>query len=98
MKGLFIVRKRVMESPRANESAAGRVLQQLAAFDRAKESLQQVYQQLATAADDVTKLYTKIQDGTESFIHNWNDAHPHQRIQRCRFAESNSACLRFTTS
>ena len=90
MTGLFIVRKRVTESSSATE------LQQLAALDRVRDSLQQVCQRLATAADHATKLYTKIQEGTESFIGNWNAAHPDQRIQRCRGAESNSACLRYT--
>ena len=86
------------ESSRATESAAGRLLQQLAALDRARDSLQQLCQRLATAADHATKLYTKIQERTESFIGNWNAAHPDQRIQRCRGAESNSACLRYTTN
>ena len=98
MTGLFIVRKRVTESSSAMESAAGRLLQQLAALDRARDSLQQLCLRLATAADHATKLYTKIQERTESFIGNWNAAHPDQRIQRCRSAESNSACLRYTTN
>ena len=98
MTGLFIVKKRVTESSSATESAAGRVLQQLAALDRARDSLQQACQWLATAADRATKLDTKIQQGTESVMGNWNAAHPDQRMQRCRGAESNSACLRYTTN
>jgi hypothetical protein len=67
MTGLFVVRKRVTESSSATESAAGRALQQLAALDRARDSLQQACQWLATAAGSANKLYTKIQQGAESF-------------------------------
>ena len=96
MTGLYIVRKRVPDAARASDSTAARALQRLAALDGARDSIEQVCQLIATAVDRATKLRTKIQEGTEKFIGNWNTVHPDQMIRRCRGAESNGACLRYT--
>jgi hypothetical protein len=98
MTGLFVVRRRVQEAATDSRSAAGRALQQLVALDRVEDCIRQVCQRLAIAADCATRLHTKIQCGTQAFVNNWNDAHPDELIQRCRGAESNSNCARYTTN
>jgi hypothetical protein len=94
MKGLYIVRKRVTASEPGG--AADRALWQLAALDRAKDSVHATYQRLATAADRAAKLCDKMEGGMERFIQAWNAAHPDQTIQRCCGIVSTSACLRYT--
>jgi len=94
MKGLYIVGKRVTASQPGG--AADRALRQLAALDRAKDSVHRAYQHLTTAADRAAKLCYKIEGGMERFIQTWNAAHPDQTIQRCCGIASTSACLRYT--
>ena len=94
MKGLYIVRQRVTASEPGG--AADRALRQLAALDRAKDSVYAAYQHLTTAADRAAKLYDKMEGGMERFIQTWNAAHPDLAIQRCRGTESNCGCLRYT--
>ena len=93
---LFVVPKRTIPSATSSHASADRVLQQLAALDRARDAVQQLCRRLTRAAESATKLHTKIQHGTDDFIAAWNGAHPQQTIQRCRGVESNPACLRYT--
>ncbi len=98
MAQLFIVSTRVTESRSESWSAAGPALQQLAALERAKDSIQETCRRLSTAMDCAAKLYAKIEAGTDRFVAAWNAAHPTQTIQRCRSARTDSSCLRYTTN
>src|SRR5260370_40181592 len=80
MAQLFIVSTRVTESRSESWSAAGPALQQLAALERAKDSLQETCRRLSTAMDCAAKLYAKIEAGTDVFAAAWDDAHPTQSL------------------